>query len=125
MAVSLQLKAAGILAASCIFALAYTYEPVSSTGGVYDGVVKAAAGIFVVVGSVFLSAAIGRTFLKNRGRGAFKALYFASLSSAGVGVAVSASAFTPMNVNAALSALSIVLAVAGLSTFRFFQAGGV
>jgi len=124
MAASMKLKAAGILAASCIIALAYVYEPVSSTGTAYDSVIKALAGIFVIGGSVLLSSAVGQTFLKNKGRGAFKALYFASLSSAGVGVALSVSAVAPMNINAALFVLSIVFAVTGASTLRFLQAGG-
>ena len=124
MAVSLKLKAVSILAATCIFALAYIYEPVSYTGGAYGSVVKAVAGVFVIAGSILLSAAIGRTFLKNGGRVAFKVLYFGILSSAGLGAAISASAVTPMNVNAALFAISLVLAVAGISMYRFFQAGG-
>jgi hypothetical protein len=124
MAVSLKLKAVSILAATCIFALAYIYEPATPAGSVYGSVVKAAAGAFVIAGSILLSAAIGQTFLKNRGRGAFKALYFAVLSSAGTGMAMFASAFTPMNVNVALLALSLVSAIAGVSMFRFFQAGG-
>lgn len=124
MAASMKLKASGILAASCIIALAYIYEPVSLTGSGYAPVVKAAAGISVIGGSVLLSTAIGQTFLKNNGRGAFKALYFASISSAGVGVVVSASAVAPMNVNIALFVLSLVFAITGVCMFRFFQAGG-
>jgi hypothetical protein len=124
MAVTLQLKAVSILAATCIFAMAYIYEPAPPAGSVYGSVVKAAAGVFVIAGSILLSAAIGQTFLINRGRGSFKALYFAVLSSAGMGMAMSASAFTPMNVNVALFALSLVSAIAGVSMFRFFQAGG-
>jgi uncharacterized membrane-anchored protein len=124
MAASMKLKAAGILAASGIIALAYIYEPVSSTCGAYDSVVKAAAGIFVIAGSALFSNVVGQTFLKNRGRGTFKALYFASLSSVGVGVAVSASAVMPMNVNAALFVLSLAFAIAGVCMLRFLQAGG-
>ena len=124
MAASMKLNIAGILAASCIIALAYVYQPVLSTGGVYDSIIKAAAGILVISGSILLSAAIGRTLLKNRGHRAFKSLYLASLSSAGAGAAVFASAFTSMNVNAALFALSLVFAVSGICTLRFFQTGG-
>lgn len=123
MAASMKLNAAGILAASCIIALAYVYEPVSSTNGAYDSVVKAAAGISVIIGSVLFSNAVGQTFLKNNGRSAFKALYFAALSSSGLGVAVFASALVPMNVNAAIFAMSLVFAVAGICMLRFFQSG--
>lgn len=124
MAASLKLNAAGILAASCIIALAYIYEPASSMGSTYDHVVKAAAGISVIAGSVLFSNTVGQTFLKHSGRGAFKALYFASFSSVGFGVTVFASALLPMNVNAATFALSIAFAVAGVCMFRFFQSGG-
>jgi hypothetical protein len=123
MAASMALKVASILVASCIIALAYLYDPVPSTGIAYVYAVRAAAGIFVISGSVLLSAAIGRTFLKNGGREAFKVLYFASISSTGAGVAVLASVILPMNVNAALFALSSMFALAGVSTFHFFQSG--
>ncbi|HEY3421988.1 MAG TPA: hypothetical protein VGK13_02435, partial [Methanocellaceae archaeon] len=70
MAASMKLKAAGILAASCIIVIAYAYQPVASTYSVYGSTVRSAAGIFIIAGSALLSAAIGRTFLKNTGRGA-------------------------------------------------------
>ncbi len=51
-------------------------------------------------------------------------LYFASVSAAGLGVAVLMSTLAPMNVNAAIFAISLVFAVAGICIFRFFQSGG-
>lgn len=104
--------------------MAYLYEPVSPTADHYAAVVKLAAGVLMVSGSMLLSSAIGRTLLKNAGKGAFKALYFASFSSAGIGVVEAASAMMPMNVAAALCAASVAFAIAGVWTVYFFRASG-
>jgi hypothetical protein len=124
MAASIKLKAAGLLAVSGIIAIGAFYQPVYSPGDSYAATVKLAAGVSAIAGSMLLSSSIGRTFLKNAGRGAFKALYLASFSSAGAGVVEAASATVPMNVAAALCAVSVAFAIAGVWTVYFFKASG-
>ena len=124
MAASIMLKAAGLLAVSGIIAIGAFYQPVYGPGDSYAVTIKLAAGVSAIAGSILLSTAIGRTLLKNSGKGAFKALYFASISSTGAGVVEAASATMPMNVAAALCAVSVAFAVAGVWTVYFFKASG-
>ena len=124
MAPSFLLKSAGLAVGTGIVMIALLYRPVPVSGGTYASVVKASTGVLILAGSLLLSSAIGRTVLTHDGRGAFKALYFASLSTAGAGVSESISAVLPVNMGVALLAISTLFATAGLSLVRFFKESG-
>jgi len=74
-------------------------------------------------GLLSLSYADGRTFLRNGGNNAFKALYCAGFVSAGAGLSGAASAFYAMDLPLAVSLATISYSGAGLMLLKF-QNGG-
>lgn len=121
---SLTIKAAGIFTALCVLALAFMYRPEPPPEDEYTMAIKIVSGFLLIVGPALLSTAIGRTYLKSDGRGAFKILYIVICSSAGLGVAEAASSLMPANVPAALCATSVLMMLAGGWIARFYYTGG-
>ena len=123
MPASLPLKAAGLISALAISAASALVDPASPPGDRYQVAMRLAAGILMVAGPLLLSHAIGNTFLRQGGNMAFKALYWATMASAGAGLSEASSAFYAVDVPAAASLSAISLSAAGLLLLRF-QKGG-
>ncbi len=123
MPVSLSLRTAGILSAAAVLATAALYVPSPAPVDTYQATIRLVAGLLLAAGSLSLSYAIGRTFLRNGGNDAFKALYCAGFASAGAGLSGAASAFYAMNLPLATSLAAISFSGAGLMLLRF-QNGG-
>lgn len=123
MPVPLSLRAAGILFTGAVMATAALCMPEPAPDGPYQAMMRLSAGLLLVAGSLSLSHVIGRTFLRNGGNGAFKALYFAGFVSAGAGLSWVASALYAMNLPLAISLAAISFSSAGLMLLRF-QKGG-
>lgn len=70
-------------------------------------------------GSLLLSFSVGETFLRNGGRRAFKALYWAAFSSVGAGISEAASGLIAIDVPLALSASSLAFAASGVTLLLF------
>jgi hypothetical protein len=103
-----------IVAAGCI----------SSVTGVviddYGTAVKVLSGGVAIAGSLCLTAAIGRTFLRSGGIATFKAAYVAAMTLSGAGLAEALSAFRPVNVGNALLAYCMVATVSGVLWVRIY-----
>lgn len=123
MPASLTLRAAGLLSAFCIVAASAFYMPALPPGDPYRASMRLAAGTLLAIGSMSLSHMIGKTLLRQEGNGAFKALYWASLSSAGAGASAAVSAFYAMDVPLAASLAAVSLSVAGLMLMQFRKGG--
>jgi len=123
MAASLTLKALGLTTALVIVVLAYSYDPAPPSFDPYEASIKLISGAIMAAGSLYLSYWIGRTFLCNGGKSAFRALYWAALSSAGAGISEAASGLVAMSVMAGLLMASFAFAGAGVMTLHF-SAGG-
>ncbi len=123
MPASLPLRAFGLLTALAVVSIALYASPPEPRHDDYSTMVKLTAGILAMAGSLYLAHAIAGTFLRHGGRGAFKALYWASFASAGAGAAEAASAFTPANAPLAAAAAALAFAGAGL-TLTLFAGGG-
>jgi hypothetical protein len=113
MPASAVLKIFGLLTALAIVALSFSQGTSPPQVGTYSGTVKLLAGFSMVAGSLLLTYSIGATFLRNGGTGAFKALYWASLSSTGAGIAEAASGIMAMGVPLALIITALSFAGAG------------
>jgi hypothetical protein len=122
MPASMPLRAIGLLTALAIALAAIWPSPVAPGHDPYSMTVKLAAGALAAIGSLCLSYAVGRTFLRGGGRGAFKALYWASLASGGAGIAEAASGF--IAVNMPLAAAMAALSFAGAGLMLLFYSGG-
>jgi hypothetical protein len=123
MTASLPLKALGLLTALAIVALAFLQASSSPPPDSYGAAVKLMAGVIMVIGSLFLSRSISYTFLRNGGRNAFKALYWAALSSAGAGVSEAASGLATVSVLIGLSLGALALASAGAMMIHYSGGG--
>jgi hypothetical protein len=123
MPASMPLRAFGLLAALAIALAAIWPSPAAPRQDPYSITIKLAAGALAVIGSLYMSYAIGGTFLRGGGRGAFKALYWASLASAGAGLAEVASGFIAANVSLAVAMAALSFAGAGLMLL-FYSGGG-
>ncbi len=111
---SLPLRASGLLAAMAIATAALWSPAAVHQLDAYSTTVKLAAGAIATIGSLYLSSAVGGTFLRGGGRRAFKALYWASLASAGAGIAEAASGLFAANVPLAVAMAALSFAGAGL-----------
>ncbi len=120
---SMPLKGFGALTALAIASAALLFSPVEPPSDVYTVTVKLAAGTFVIIGSLCLSYAVGGTFLRAGGRGAFKALYWASFAGAGAGIAEAASGFVAASVPLAVALAALAYAGAGLM-LSYYAGGG-
>ncbi len=120
---SVLLKALGLFTAMSIAGIALFQGTMPPQGDLYPETIKLLAGVMMVVGSLSLSFAIGSTFLHTGGRTAFKALYWASLSSAGAGIAEAVSGLAAVNVPLSLFLASLAYAGAGALVLHF-SAGG-
>ena len=119
MTASLPLKALGSLTALAIVAFAFSQASSPPRTDPYGTAVKLMAGAIMAAGSLFISQSISDTFLRNRGRNAFKALYWAAVSSTGAGVSEAVSGLAAVNVTAGLSLAALAFAGAGTLTLRF------
>lgn len=118
MPASALLKASGLAAALFIAFAAALMGPSSPPADNYMATIRLGAGSIMCAGSLLLSKAIGETFLRNGGRGAFKALYCASLASTAAGGCEAASAFMAINRAVALTSTAALLSGAGLALIR-------
>jgi hypothetical protein len=123
MPASILLKALGLLTALAIASTCFWPSAVAPRYDPYSITVKLAAGALAIIGSLCLSHAVGGTFLRGGGRGAFKALYWASLASAGAGVTEVASGFMAVNLPLAVTMAALSFAGAGLMLL-FYSGGG-
>ncbi len=120
---SLSLRAFGLLTALVIVSAALYVSPADTRHDAYSATVTLLAGTMAAIGSLSLAYAVGGTFLRHGGRGAFKAIYWASYASAGAGFAEAASVIIPVNVSLATSMAALAFAGAGLVALSF--AGGI
>ncbi|MGA9138719.1 MAG: hypothetical protein WBZ29_00740 [Methanocella sp.] len=86
----------------------------------YEAAVKVLSGVAAIAGSLCLTAAIGRTFLRSVGIASFKAAYVAAMALSGPGLAEVLSAFRPVNVSNALLAYCMVVIISGVLWVRFY-----
>ncbi len=117
------LLASGLLTALAIAAAALLFSPAGPPTDTYAVTVKLAAGALVAIGSLCLSYAIGGTFLRAGGRGAFKVLYWATFAGAGAGIAEAASGLAAANVPLAMALAALAYAGAGLQLLSFSGGG--
>src|SRR5271157_1256851 len=123
MPASASLKILGLLTALAIVALSFSQGTSLLPVSQYSGAVKLLAGLSMAAGSLLLAFSISATFLRNGGTGAFKALYWASLSSAGAGIAESASGVIALDVPLALLITALSFAGAGTLVLRHRMGG--
>jgi hypothetical protein len=123
MPASMPLRAFGLLTALAIASAAIWLSPAAPRHDPYFITIKLAAGALTVIGSMYLSHAIGGTFLRCGGRGAFKALYWASLASSGAGIVEAVSGFTAVNLPLASAMAALSFTGAGLMLL-FYSGGG-
>jgi len=123
MPVSISLRAFSLLTALAIASVALWPSLAATRTDPYSMTVKLAAGALTVIGSLCLSYAIGDTLLSGGGRGAFKALYWASFASTGAGIAEAASGFIAANVTLAVAMAALAFAGAGLLLLSYSGGG--
>lgn len=123
MPTSILLRALGLLTALAIVFAATWHSPAMPTHDPYPVTAKLAAGALAAIGSLYLAYAIGGTFLRGGGRGAFKALYWASLASSGAGIAEAASGLIAVNVPLAVAMAALTFAGAGLMLLSYSGGG--
>ena len=123
MPASMPLRALGLLTALAIASAALWPPAPAPPPDPYSMLVKLAAGALAAAGSLCLSYAIGRTLLAGGGRGAFKALYWASFASAGAGVAEAASVFIAADVPRAVAMAALAFTGAGLLLLSYSGGG--
>ncbi len=123
MPASALLKVLSLLTAVGIACAAFFQASAPPQAGLYPAAIKLLAGITMTVGSLLLSFTISSTFLQSGGRTAFKALYWASLSSAGAGITEAASGLAAVNVPLSLFLASLAFAGAGMLTLHFGMGG--
>jgi len=123
MPASLSLRAFSVLSACAIVVAGALYAPVPPPGDRYQAWMRLAAGFLLALGSLTLSRAIGGTFLRQGGNGAFKALYWAGLASAGAGLSEALSAFYSMDVPLTIVLCTIAYSASGLVLLRFKKWG--
>lgn len=123
MPASMPLRAFGLLTALAIASMAILWSPIAPRCDPYSMTVKLAAGALMVIGSIYLSYAVGGTFLRGSGRNVFKALYWASLASSGAGLAEAASGLIAVNLSLAVAMAALSYSGAGLMLL-FYSGGG-
>jgi len=111
------------MTALVIVTLAYSYDQAPPPFDPYEVSIKLISGLIMAAGSLYLSYWIGRTFLCNGGKSAFKALYWAAFSSAGAGISEAAWGLTAMSVTAGLLMASFAFAGAGVMILHFSTGG--
>lgn len=117
---SFVLRLTGLLVVVAIVAAACICPAAMPPADDYRVIVKLASGLIAAGGSICLATAIGRTFLRSGGTGAFKAAYVAALSMAGPGLAEALSAFRPVDIGSALLTCCIVWVISGALWGRFY-----
>jgi len=120
MPASIPIKALGALTAILILSLAFT-QASHNKPDPYAATMKLFIGALMVAGSLFLSISISGAFLRNGGRNAFKALYWASLSSTGLGVSEAASGLIRVSVSTGLILTSLIFAASGVAVLHFIS----
>ncbi len=106
---------AAIVVAGCI-------SPVNiEVLGEYGAAVKVLSGMVAIAGSLCLTVAVRRTFLRSGGIAPFKAAYVTAMALSGPGLAEALSAFRPVNVGNALLAYCTVAIVSGILWARFYD----
>jgi hypothetical protein len=110
----------GVMAVCCIIAASFLSGPATPMGDIYGAAIKLIAGVSMAAGSLLLARAIGATFLRNRGRGAFKALYLAAFASAGAGLSEAVSGLFAVNVPLGISLATLAFTVAGIVLLLFY-----
>jgi len=123
MPASLSLRAFSILSACAIVAAGVLYAPVPPPGDSYQAWMRLAAGFLLALGPLTLSRAVSGTFLRQGGNGAFKALYWAGLASAGAGLSEAMSAFYSMDVPVTIALCTVAYSASGLMLLRFHKGG--
>ena len=89
--------------------------------GVYGITIRALGGAFLVGGGIAYAIALENTLLLAEGNVAFKALYMAAAGACGVGTAVFMSIMYPVNMPVARLTFSLLLILAGLLWWRFYD----
>jgi hypothetical protein len=112
---SLALAMIIIVAASCLVSLG-----VAPDRDVYPATVKALSGVAAIVGSWYLTRAIGLTLLRSGGTTAFRAAYLGAAALGGLGMAEVLSALWPMNIGNALAACCVISLASGALWTRFY-----
>jgi hypothetical protein len=123
MPASMSLRALGMLTALAIALAALWPLAAAPPHDPYSMIIKLMAGSLAIIGSLYLAYAVGGTFLRGSGRGAFKALYWASIASVGAGMAEAASGFIVADVPLAAAMAAFSFAGAGLMLI-FYSGGG-
>jgi hypothetical protein len=122
MPASMSLRALGMLTALAIALAALWPLAAAPRHDPYSMIIKLMAGSLAIIGSLYLAYAVGGTLLRGSGRGAFKALYWASIASAGAGIAEAASGFIVADVP--LAAAMAAFSFAGAGLMLIFYSGG-
>lgn len=123
MPASALLTVLGLFTATGIAVAAFFLGSAPPQGSLYPETIKLLAGLMMIAGSLLLSLAISGTFLHTGGRAAFRALYWASLSSAGAGISEAASGLAAVNVPLSLFLASLAFAGAGIFLLHFSTGG--
>lgn len=123
MTASAILSALGITTALFICAIAVLYAPEDPSADIYQATIKLIAGIALIAGSLILASAISRTFLRYGGRAEFKALYWASLAMAGLGLTEAMSGFLQVNMILGMLVTAIPFIISGFMLIRLYAGG--
>jgi len=117
---SFALRLTGLIIAAATVIVSCISPAASAAAGEYPAVVKVLSGAIAIAGSLCLTAAIGRTFLRSGGVNAFKAAYVAAMALSGAGLAEALSAFRPVNMGNVLLVYCVVSVVSGALWVRFY-----
>lgn len=117
---SFSLRLTGLIVATATVVVACISPATVTIDGAYPAIVKVLSGAIALAGSLCLTAAISRTFLRSGGINAFKAAYVAAMALSGVGLAEALSAFQPVNMCNVLMAYCVVSVASGVMWRRFY-----
>jgi hypothetical protein len=119
MSASVALKATGM--AICVLtALSANLFPLAIANSGYETASRVMSGAMLIAGSALLVRRISVTFLRSGGVPAFKVLYLATMSAAGLGTAEAFSSFANATVWLPAGITTVLYLISGVMLYWYF-----